>query len=82
MALCRCSSLYQRSHVVTQRRAWRKSANGLSGNCGRYFKVLNSDSEYGWSFDSVDVIVRGVERHDWATGGQFWSDKAVPAPRP
>ena len=36
----------------------------------------------GGSADSVDVIFRDVERHDWATGGQLWSDKAVPSPRP
>ena len=49
IALCLCSSLYQRTSSVTQRLACIKSANGLSGNCGRYFKVLNSDSEYGLS---------------------------------
>ncbi len=36
----------------------------------------------GGSPDSVDVIFRDVERHDWATGGQLWSDKAPPAPPP
>ena len=36
----------------------------------------------GGSADSVDVIFRDVERHDWATGGQLWSDKTVPSPRP
>jgi hypothetical protein len=39
----------QWTSLVTQRRARNKSANGLGGNCGRYFKVLNSDSEYGLS---------------------------------
>jgi len=34
----------------------------------------------GGSGDSVDVIFRDVERHDWATAGQLWSDKAPPKP--
>lgn len=25
--------------------------------------------------DGVDVIFTDVERHDWATGGELWSDK-------
>jgi 4-oxalocrotonate tautomerase len=29
----------------------------------------------------VDVIFTDVQRHDWASGGQLWSDKA-PAPPP
>ena len=39
----------------------------------------------GGSPDSVDVIFRDVERHDWATAGKLWSDKgekAPPAPPP
>ena len=36
----------------------------------------------GGSADSVDVIFRDVERHDWASGGQLWSDRAVPASSP
>ena len=40
----------------------------------------------GGSPDSIDVIFRDVERHDWATGGQLWSDKQSPlsnsAPKP
>ena len=35
----------------------------------------------GGSPDAVDVIFCDVERHDWATGGQLWSDKAA-APKP
>lgn len=31
--------------------------------------------------ESVDVIFRDVERHDWATGGRLWSDPA-PAQKP
>ena len=34
----------------------------------------------GGSPDSVDVVFCDVERHDWATGGQLWSDKAPPKP--
>ncbi len=30
--------------------------------------------------DAVDVIFSDVERHDWATGGQLWSDKAPSPP--
>ena len=33
----------------------------------------------GGSAASVDVIFSDVQRHDWATGGQLWSD-APPAP--
>jgi len=44
----------------------------------------------GGSPDAVDVIFRDVERHDWATAGKLWSDKAAtrgvdqapPAPPP
>jgi 4-oxalocrotonate tautomerase len=35
----------------------------------------------GGSADAVDVIFCDVERHDWATGGQLWADKAA-APKP
>ena len=34
----------------------------------------------GGSSDAVDVILCAVERLDWATAGQLWSDKA-PAPK-
>jgi 4-oxalocrotonate tautomerase len=37
-------------------------------------------STLGGSADGVDVIFQEVQRHDWATGGQLWSDKA-PAPQ-
>lgn len=36
----------------------------------------------GGSPEAVDIIFRDVERHDWATAGQLWSDKAPPAPPP
>ncbi|HSI56194.1 MAG TPA: 4-oxalocrotonate tautomerase [Ideonella sp.] len=35
----------------------------------------------GGSPDGVDVIFTNVARHDWATGGVLWSEKA-PAPPP
>jgi 4-oxalocrotonate tautomerase len=28
--------------------------------------------------DGVDIIFTDVERHDWATGGELWSDKLSP----
>jgi 4-oxalocrotonate tautomerase len=34
----------------------------------------------GGSPDAVDVIFRDVERHDWATAGTLWSDKAPVSP--
>ena len=35
----------------------------------------------GGSAASIDIIFRDVERHDWATGGELWSDKSpVPIP--
>ena len=33
----------------------------------------------GGSPDSVEVIFTDVQRHDWASGGQLWSDKAPAA---
>jgi 4-oxalocrotonate tautomerase len=37
----------------------------------------------GGSPDSVDIIFRDVERHDWSTGGVLWSDRpAAPPPQP
>lgn len=35
----------------------------------------------GGSAESVDVIFVDVQRHDWATGGVLWSDKATAAPK-
>ena len=35
----------------------------------------------GGSPEAVDIVFRDVARHDWATGGQLWSDRA-PTPRP
>ena len=32
----------------------------------------------GGSSDAVDVIFCDVSRHDWATGGVLWSEKAPP----
>ena len=34
----------------------------------------------GGSADGVDVVFQDVARHDWATGGVLWSDKAPPKP--
>jgi 4-oxalocrotonate tautomerase len=34
----------------------------------------------GGSADSVDILFYDIARHDWATGGQLWSDKAPPRP--
>jgi len=34
----------------------------------------------GGSADAIDVVYRDVARHDWATGGVLWSDKAPPKP--
>ena len=34
----------------------------------------------GGSPDAVDVIFQDVQKHDWATAGQLWSDKAAPKP--
>ena len=34
----------------------------------------------GASPDSVDVIFVDVEKHNWATAGQLWSDKAPSKP--
>ena len=34
----------------------------------------------GGSADGVDILFYDIARHDWATGGKLWSDKAPPAP--
>jgi 4-oxalocrotonate tautomerase len=34
----------------------------------------------GASPDSVDVIYTDIEKHNWATAGQLWSDKALSKP--
>lgn len=34
----------------------------------------------GGSADGVDILFYDIARHDWATGGQLWSDKAPPKP--
>lgn len=36
----------------------------------------------GGSPEAVDIVFRDVARHDWATGGTPWSDRAPPAPKP
>ena len=36
----------------------------------------------GGSPGAVDIVFRDVERHDWATGGELWSDKAAAPPPP
>ena len=35
----------------------------------------------GGAPDSIDVIFTDVQRHDWATGGQLWSDKTAAPPK-
>jgi 4-oxalocrotonate tautomerase len=34
----------------------------------------------GGSPEAVDIVFTDVERHDWATAGKLWSDRAPPAP--
>ena len=34
----------------------------------------------GGGADGVDVVFQDVARHDWATGGVLWSDKAPTKP--
>jgi len=34
----------------------------------------------GGNADGIDVIFSDVARHDWATGGVLWSEKAAPKP--
>ena len=34
----------------------------------------------GGSPEAVDVIFTDVQRHDWASGGTLWSDKAQTPP--
>jgi 4-oxalocrotonate tautomerase len=34
----------------------------------------------GGSADSVDILFFDIERHDWATAGTLWSDKAPKPP--
>jgi 4-oxalocrotonate tautomerase len=32
--------------------------------------------------DGVDILFYDIARHDWATGGQLWSDKGASPPPP
>ena len=32
------------------------------------------------SADAVDVIFAEIRKHNWASGGGLWSDRAAPAP--
>jgi len=34
----------------------------------------------GGKADGVDVVFTDVERHDWATGGELWSDRLTQPP--
>jgi 4-oxalocrotonate tautomerase len=34
----------------------------------------------GGSADGVDILFYDIARHDWATGGRLWSDKAPSPP--
>jgi 4-oxalocrotonate tautomerase len=34
----------------------------------------------GGSPGGVDVLFYDIARHDWATGGELWSDQGAPAP--
>lgn len=36
----------------------------------------------GGSPDGVDIVFFDIERHDWSTGGQLWSDKLPPPSLP
>ena len=31
--------------------------------------------------DSVDVMMFDIPRHDWATAGTLWSERAAPTPK-
>jgi 4-oxalocrotonate tautomerase len=34
----------------------------------------------GGTYEGVDIVFTEIEKHNWASGGQLWSDKA-PAPK-
>lgn len=36
----------------------------------------------GGSPDGVDIVFHDIPRHNWATGGVLWSDKAAKPPAP
>lgn len=36
----------------------------------------------GVKAEAVDVMFFDVPRHDWATAGELWSDKAAPPAKP
>jgi 4-oxalocrotonate tautomerase len=44
----------------------RQLATALTDAC---VEVLNCDP------DGVDILFYDIQRHDWATGGELWSDK-------
>ena len=34
----------------------------------------------GGKADGIDVVFVDIQRHDWATGGELWSDRLAPPP--
>lgn len=34
----------------------------------------------GGKADSIDIIFTDIERQNWSTGGELWSDKLAPPP--
>jgi 4-oxalocrotonate tautomerase len=36
----------------------------------------------GGSPDAVDILFYDIEKHDWSTAGQLWSDRSPPPNKP
>src|SRR5690554_8030307 len=60
MPLCKCSKLYHLTNLCTHSLASTRVLKPLKGYSGRYFIVLNSDSEYGLS-----LLTLGLEKELW-----------------
>ena len=58
--LCLCSVLYQVTKLCTQSRTSLKSVKPWDGQSGRYFNVLNVDSEKGLSLLTLGLLYDGV----------------------
>src|SRR5690554_65562 len=58
--LCLCSVLYQVTKRPTQRRASLRLLKPDEGHSGRYFSVLNSDSEKALSLLTLGRLYEGI----------------------
>jgi len=68
------------AHAHHPRRTLRRPHRGTEASPGAGTHEATART-LGCTPDGVDVIFQDIERHDWATGGKLWSEKAQ-APKP